>query len=125
MEYIPGNIHENFQKTHYFRLKSDFVWSNCTKRYLSFTNIEDWDNYTYQINLCQGDIIALKFFKYGDSNAYCYLEKLIFKDGGEKIYNTESSISLNFLEHNLGDKRLFQSADKIINRDKLINSIVN
>jgi len=127
MEYIPGIIHELFQKTHYYLLRSDFSWSNCNKRYSEFNEISDWDNYTTEVKLLEGDIIALKFFKYNqDISTHCYLEKVIHKNGDEEIYNKESTISFNFLEHNLDrDKSLFQSADKIINRDKNINLILN
>lgn len=125
MEYIPGNIPESFQISRYYLLRYDFVWSNCTKRYSEFIDISDWDKYTYQIELYEGDIIQVKFFKYHViSTIHCYLEKVISTNGDEKIYNTESTISLNFLEHNMGDGKLFHSADKMINRNKIINSLI-
>jgi hypothetical protein len=124
MYYIPGQIHESFQKSHYYFLKFDFTWSNCTKRYSEFNDISDWDNYTDHIKLYGGDIIQVKFFKCGQfSSTYCYLEKVIFRNGDEKIYNTETLISLSFLEVN--KEILFQSADKIINRDNKINTLLS
>jgi len=123
MDYIPGQIHESFQKSHYYFLKFDFTWSNCTKRYSEFNYNTDLDNYTDHIKLCEGDIIQVKFFKYNQlSSAYCYLEKVICRNGGEKIYNTETLISLSFLEVN--KEILFQSADKIINRNNKINILL-
>jgi len=132
MIYIPGIIHESFQKSHYYLLKSNFFWSNCTKRYSEFNEISDWDNFTHTIELLEGDIIQVKFFKFNQvyntykfsQDAHCYLEKVIRRDGSEEIYNTESTTSLNFLEHNIGNEKLFQSADRIINRDNIIDTLL-
>jgi hypothetical protein len=127
MEYFPGQIHESFQKTHYYLLRHDFNWLNCTKRYNTFTNTNDWEQYTETIELFEMDIIALKFFKYNQtSNTHCYLEKVIRKDGSEEIYNTETLVTLNFLEHNLDrDQSLFVSANNIMSRNNKIKQLLN
>ena len=127
MEYIPGQIHESFQKTHYILVRHDFNWTNCTKRYKEFSHIIDWEKYTETIELLENDIIALKFFKYNQtSNAHCYLEKVIRKDGSEEVYNTETLVTLNFLEHNLDrDQSLFVSANNIISRNNKIKQLLN
>ena len=121
MEYIPGPIHESFQKSHYYLLSSDFTWSICIKRYSEFKEISDWDNYTTSVQLFEGDIIVLKFFKHDElSMAHCYLEKIIRKNVDQEI-NAEANIGHYFIEKN---KSLFQPVDKMINREKKINTLL-
>jgi hypothetical protein len=44
MEYIPGQIHENFQKEHFFLVNNDFNWINCKdKRWGEMSDSKDWD----------------------------------------------------------------------------------
>jgi len=44
MNYIPGQIHENFQKEHFFLVNSDFNWINCKdKRCGEMKAITDWN----------------------------------------------------------------------------------
>lgn len=123
MDYIAGQIHDSFQKEHFYLINLDFVWINCDKRYSEFLDVTDWDNYTSTIDLKVGDIISVRFFKTSpNTQAYCYLEKVI-SDGVETLYKTESTISLSFLEHNLDDGRLFINADKLMKRDKKLQEL--
>ena len=44
MEYIPGQIHESFQKEYFFLVNFNFSWINCRdKRWGEMTNTRDWD----------------------------------------------------------------------------------
>lgn len=134
MEYIPGVMHESLQKEFFILLNSDFVWSICTKRYKDFGLASDWDDFTLPVDLIAGDIAVIRFFKPSDSsNALCYLERTI---RGEKqiVYKTETTISLQFLEHNLrgvfidktskkNESGIFTNVTKVMERDKKINLI--
>jgi len=123
MIYKPGILHEKFQREHFFFINGDFVWINCDKRLRDFSVISDWDDFTSTVNLKYGDIISLRFFKPSDqSPPYCYLEYVMSGDI-KSVYKTESTISLSFLEHNLDNGRLFLNANKIVDRDRKINSL--
>lgn len=123
MTYVPGIIHENFQKEHFFFINGDFVWVNCDKRLRDFSVSSDWDEFTSTVELKYGDIISLRFFKPSNqSPPYCYLEYVISGDV-KKVYKTECTISLAFLEHNLDNGKLFLNANKIIERNKKLNEL--
>lgn len=126
MKYIPGPIHRSLQKSHYYLLRSDFAWSICTKRFSEFTDIYDWDIYTTKVQLFEGDIIQLRFFKLDElAISQCYLEKVIRRNGDVEVYKAEANIFHSFIDNNLyTDNPIFQSADKIIKRNKKINTIL-
>lgn len=131
MDYIPGQIHENFQKEHFFFIKHDFNWSNCgPRRYSEMSDSKDWDE-TESIDLTEGDIIVVRFFKARpNSEAYSYLERIIYSNGDVTEYKTESIISRGFIEKNLNPENfknkswLFTDITKSFERDKKIESIL-
>jgi hypothetical protein len=131
MDYIPGQIHESFQKDHFFLVNSDFSWSNCRdKRWGDMRDIEDWDE-TVTIELSKGDIVVVRFFKSSaTSSAYTYLERVIYNNCDMVEYKTESIISLGLIEKNLDPGKfenkswLFSDVTKAFERDKKIEKIL-
>lgn len=122
MDYIPGQIHESFQKEHAFLINGNFAWSTCgPRRYSEMSDSKDWDE-TESIGLLKGDIIVVRFFKdKPTSSAYTYLERVIYNNGDITKYKTESIVSLSFIEKNLW---LFTDITKSFERDKKIESIL-
>ncbi len=102
MDYIPGQIHESFQKEHFFLISNDFAWINCSdKRWDDMKSSIDWDE-TVTIELSKGDIVVVRFFKSSPtSDAYTYLERVIYNNGDVVEYKTESIISKALIEKNL------------------------
>jgi hypothetical protein len=136
MDYIPGDIHENLQKEHFFLINQDFVWLNCgPKRLSEMSNSKGSfkmgtpENETKSINLSKGDIISVRFFK-NSSTSYTYLERVIYNNGDVIDYKTESIISLTLIENNLdpGEVQnkswLFTDVTKEFERDKKIEIIL-
>ena len=131
MNYIPGQIHENFQKEHFFLVNNDFNWINCKdKRWGEMSTMTDWDE-SETIELKNGDIIVVRFFKNSPtSNAYTYLERVIHSNGDITEYKTESLVSLALIEKNLDPDKfqnkswLFSDAKKIIERERKLESIL-
>lgn len=123
MDYIPGQIHESFQKENFLLVNYDFVWSNCgPKRYSEMSDSKDWDE-TESIDLSKGDVIVVRFFKTKPtSSTYSYLERVIYRCGDTVEYKTDSIISLDFIKKNTG--YLFTDLTKSFERDKLIESIL-
>jgi len=127
MEYIPGQIHESFQKEHFFLVNFDFNWTNCRdKRWGEMSHHTDWDE-TDTIELSKDDVVVVRFFKsLPTSESYSYLEKVIYSDGIETEYKIESIISREFMVRNTGsDERLFTHVTKLFERDKKIDLIIN
>ena len=132
MNYIPGQIHENFQKEHFFLVNNDFNWINCKdKRWGEMTDHIDWEDETETIELKNGDIIVVRFFKNSQtSNAYTYLERVIYSNGDITEYKTETIISLALIEKNLDPGKfpnkswLFSDAKKIIERERKLESLL-
>lgn len=131
MSYIPGQIHENFQKEHFFLVNSDFNWINCKdKRWSEMTDHKDWDE-TETIELKNGDIIVVRFFKSSPtSEVYTYLERVIYSNDDIIDYKTETIISLGLIEKNLDPGKfqnkswLFSDAKKIIERERKLESLL-
>ena len=131
MNYIPGQIHENFQKEHFFLINSDYSWLNCgDKRWCEMSNSKDWDE-TDIIELSKGDIVVVRFFKSSPtSEAYTYLERVIYSNGDVTEYKKESIISLALIESNLDPGKvqnkswLFTDVTKSFERDKKIETIL-
>ena len=122
MDYIPGHLHEKLQKEYFFLLNSDFVWSNCREKRLSeMKDMSDWDDLD-TIELSQGDVIDVRFFKSSPtSEVYTYLERVIYNNGDITEYKTESIISKGLIDKNLG---LFTDVTKSFERDKKIETIL-
>jgi hypothetical protein len=133
MDYIPGDIHENLQKEHFFLINQDFVWLNCgPKRLSEMSNsfkMGTAENETKSIDLSKGDIISVRFFK-SFSTSYTYLERVIYNNGDVIDYKTESIISLALIENNLDPGKvqnkswLFTDVTKEFERDKKIEIIL-
>lgn len=131
MEYIPGDIHEELQKEHFFLVNHDFNWTNCVrKRFSEMRDSKDWDE-TETLGIKAGDIIVVRFFRYSPvSNSYTYLERVIYSNGDEIEYKTESIISLALIEKNLYPGKienkswLLNDMTKSFERDKKIESIL-
>ena len=131
MDYIPGQIHENFQKEHFFFINYDFTWLNCgPRRYSEMSDSSHWDE-TESLELSKGDVIVVRFFKdKATSSAYSYLERVIYNNGDVVEYKTESIISLAFIEKNLNPEIvknkswLFTDVTKSFERDKIIENVL-
>ncbi len=132
MNYIPGQIHEKLQKEHFFLINNDFSWSNCRdKRWGDMIGISDWDE-TDTIELSKGDVVVVRFFKSSPtSDAYTYLERVIYNNGDVTDYKTESIISLALIEKNLDPGKvenkswLFTDVTKSFEREKKIDSVLS
>ena len=130
MDYIPDQIHENFQKEHFFLVNSDFAWTNCGPRRLNeMSDSKDWDE-TETIDLVKGDVISVRFFKSSPmSESYTYLEK-VWSKGDMIEYKKETVISLALIEKNLDPGKfpnkswLFSDAKKIIERERKLESLL-
>ena len=131
MNYIPGQIHEKLQKVNFFLVNLDFTWSNCRdKRWGDMRDISDWDE-TDTIELSKGDVVVVRFFKSSPtSEAYTYLERVIYNNGDVVEYKTESIISKGLIEKNLDSGKvenkswLFTDVTKSFERDKKIETIL-
>ena len=131
MYYIPGQIHESFQKEHFFLINNDFAWINCRdKRWGDMKSSIDWDE-TVTIELSKGDVVVVRFFKSSPtSEAYTYLERIIYKNGDVSEYKTETIISKGLIEKNLDPGKvenkswLFSDVTKSFERDKKIGMIL-
>ena len=131
MDYIPGQIHESFQKDHFFLINNDFAWINCRdKRWGDMKSSIDWDE-TVTIELSKGDIVVVRFFKSSPtSEAYTYLERVIYNNGDVVEYKTESIISKGLIEKNLHPGKaenkswLFSDVTKAFERDKKIEKVL-
>ena len=131
MNYIPGQIHQNFQKEHFFLINNDFAWINCSdKRWDDMKSSIDWDE-TVTIELSKGDIVVVRFFKSSPTlSAYTYLERVIYNNGDVVEYKTESIISKSLIEKNLHPGKaenkswLFSDVTKSFERDKKIETIL-
>ena len=131
MDYIPGQIHESFQKDHFFLINNDFAWINCRdKRWGDMKSSIDWDE-TMTIELSKGDVVVVRFFKSSPtSDAYTYLERVVYNNGDVVEYKTESIISKGLIEKNLDPGKvqnkswLFSDVTKSFERDKKIEKIL-
>jgi len=132
MNYIPGQIHQSFQKEHFFLINNDFAWSNCgPKRLGEMSDSKDWDD-NVAIDLSKGDVVVVRFFKSSPTaSTYTYLEKVIYNNGDIVDYKTESIISLGLIEKNLNPGKvenkswLFTDVTKSFEREKKIDSVLS
>jgi hypothetical protein len=131
MNYIPGYLHEKLQNEFFFLINNDFAWINCRdKRWGDMKSSIDWDE-TVTIELSKGDIVVVRFFKSSPtSEAYTYLERVIYNNGDVVEYKTESIISKALIEKNLHPGKvenkswLFSDVTKAFERDKKIEKIL-
>lgn len=133
MDYIPGEIHESYQKEYFFLMNSDFVWSNCRDKRL-FDMIKqgaDIGALDETIELSKGDVVVIRFFKSKPtSSIYAYLERVIYNNGDVTEYKTESIISLGLIEKNLdtgvreNKSWIFTDVTRAFEREKKIHSIL-
>ena len=126
MEYIPGIIHESFQKPHYYEVLNDFVISICDIRNSELKTMDDYEECTTDITLEKGYIICLKYFKYSQtSTAYSYFVGYI--NGLYHEVNSETILSREFVTLNSTemDGKLFTNITKQVERDNKINLILD
>ena len=131
MDYIPGYMLEISQREHFFLTNNDFVWLNCReRRWSEMEDISDW-NELDTVELSKGDVVVVRFFKSSPtSEAYTYLERVIYNNGDVVEYKTESIISKGLIEKNLYPGKvenkswLFTDVTKSFERDKKIETIL-
>ena len=130
MDYIPGQIHEKLQREQFFLINNDFAWINCRDKRWGDMKALDWDE-TDTIELSKDDVVVVRFFKSSPtSEAYTYLERVIYNNGGVTEYKTESIISLALIEKNLDPGKvenkswLFTDVTKSFERNKKIEKIL-
>ena len=123
MEYIPGQIHESFQKIHAFEMREDFNIPILTKRW-NEANLLD-DDSTLTLVVSKGDILTVRFFKPNtNSTSYTYIDKLI-TNGTEHNIMSECTLSREFIVNNTQNNVLFLHVTKQYERDKKIESILS
>ena len=124
MEYIPGPVHESFQKIHALEVLNDFIVPILVKRW-NESNLID-DKSTETLNLVKGDIILVRFFKPGDTSSTCYsyIESLITKGDEHKIFR-ECCLSREFVVQNTINEALFNVVTKQYERENKLNQILN
>jgi hypothetical protein len=128
MDYEPGILHEFYQTSNYFSVGFDFTISACKEnfRLKNLSTLDDYDNYTENVDLVKDDVIKIKYFKSNsESLPYVYLESVIRSNGDIIDYNLETILSKNFMDHNTENSVLFTEVTKIYQRDKKINQILN
>lgn len=109
--------------THYFLIKDDFVWvsiDNC--RLIDLHNGEDYDEFTYSIDLDKETIISVNYFRNKDTETdYCYLNSYQLDDEIVDVYQ-ESIISKKLL---LKNEAMFEDITTEYNRDKKIENLLD
>ena len=126
MEYIPGQIHESFQKIHAFEMREDFNIPILKKRW-DESNLVD-DDSTFTLSVSKGDILIIRFFKPNTTDhlsiSYTYIDKLI-TNGTEHNIMSECTLSREFIVNNTQNNVLFLHVTKMYERDKKIESILS
>lgn len=138
MKYIPGYLHEFYQKPRFIQLEHGFTISILKEGY-RFEDLMDFNRYDILLDsyeLFKGNIIEFRLFKqpieYKDNRPHLFIDKII-NDKIEAIIERESILSWEFLNHNLTNKlrndgtfgSLFSDITKIITRDTKINQIID
>jgi len=127
MTYIPGQIHESFQKPHYYELSQNFSFLVSNVRCRDLKTSRDYDDYTRPMDLMKGDIIVLKYFNYLTSNygvyssTYAYFDSIIRDKLGRLAVELESIVSKDLVFLN---KSIFSDITLAYERDKIIESIL-
>lgn len=123
MEYIPGTIHESFQKLHALELLNDYNLPILQQRW-SESNLID-DNSVNSLELLKGAVILVRFFKPSDcSTSYTFIESILSGDMEIKVMS-ETTLSREFVVQNTINDVLFYVVTKQYERDKKINSILD
>lgn len=121
VEYKPYETDDT--TTHYFLIKDDFVWvsiDNC--RLIDLHNGEDYDDFTYSIDLDKETIISVNYFRHRDTETdCCYLNSYQLNDEIVNIYQ-ESIISKKLL---LINEAMFEDITTEYNRDKKIKKLLD
>ena len=121
VEYKPYETDDT--TTHYFLIKNDFVWvsiDNC--RLIDLHNGEDYDDFTYSIDLDKETIISVNYFRNKDTETdYCYLNSYQLNDEIVDVYQ-ESIISKKLL---LKNEAIFEDITTEYNRDKKIENLLD
>ena len=121
VEYKPYETDDT--TTHYFLIKDDFVWvsiDNC--RLIDLHNGEDYDDFTYSIDLDKETIISVNYFRHRDTETdYCYLNSYQLNDEIVNIYQ-ESIISKKLL---LINEAMFEDITTEYNSDKKIKKLLD
>lgn len=121
VEYKPYETDDT--TTHYFLIKNDFVWvsiDNC--RLIDLHNGEDYEDFTYSIDLDKETIISVNYFRNKDTETdYCYLNSYQLNDEIVDVYQ-ESIISKKLL---LKNEAIFEDITTEYNRDKKIENLLN
>lgn len=121
VEYKPYETDDT--TTHYFLIKDDFVWvsiDNC--RLIDLYNGEDYDDFTYSIDLDKETIISVNYFRHRDIETdYCYLNSYQLNDEIVNIYQ-ESIISKKLL---LINEAMFEDITTEYNRNKKIENLLD
>ena len=121
VEYKPYETDDT--TTHYFLIKDDFVWvsiDNC--RLIDLHNGEDYDEFTYSIDLDKETIISVNYFRNKDTETdYFYLNSYQLDDEIVDVYQ-ESIISKKLL---LKNEAMFEDITTEYNRDKKIENLLD
>ena len=121
VEYKPYETDDT--TTHYFLIKNDFVWvsiDNC--RLIDLHNGEDYEDFTYSIDLDKETIISVNYFRNKDTETdYCYLNSYQLNDEIVDVYQ-ESIISKKLL---LNNEAIFEDITTEYNRDKKIENLLD
>jgi hypothetical protein len=121
VEYKPYETDDT--TTHYFLIKNDFVWvsiDNC--RLIDLHNGEDYEDFTYSIDLDKETIISVNYFRNKDTETdYCYLNSYQLNDEIVDVYQ-ESIISKKLL---LKNEAIFEDITTEYNRDKKIENLLD
>ena len=123
MEYIPGQIHESFQRIQAIEMREDFNIPVLKQRW-NDTNLVD-DDSTFTLNVRKGDILIVRFFKPNTSStSYTYIDKLITDDTEHNILS-ECTLSREFIVKNTLNEVLFSIVTKQYERDKKIEVLLS
>lgn len=121
VEYKPYETDDT--TTHYFLIKNDFVWvstDNC--RLIDLHKGEDYEDFTYSIDLDKETIISVNYFRNKDTETdYCYLNSYQLNDEIVDVYQ-ESIISKKLL---LKNEAIFEDITTEYNRDKKIENLLD
>lgn len=128
MKYIPGIIHESFQKLSYYELVNldsddiialDNIRSNETHLY------EDASCYYNHIIIERGDIISIKYFKFAQTlEVHVFLNTIFKKDGSIINVESETLTSINSFKWKVVQK-FYKNVDDIMFRNEKIESLLN
>ena len=123
MDYIPGQIHESFQKIHAIEMREDFNIPILRKRWNDTNLIED--DSTFSLSVSKGDILTVRFFKpHISSTTYTYIENLITGNTEHSVMS-ECTLSREFIVRNTLNEILFSIVTKQYERDKKIENLLS